>query len=126
MIAITSLFNLLVTHNVRVILTRIFFAFEACDWYHNNMLIANRCRLYPSPEQETLMCKTIGSSRYVYNLFLDTWNTTYKYTGEGMTYSTCAASLTELKKVLPWLKEVDSTALQSALRSLSNAFSAFF
>jgi len=62
----------------------------------------------------------------VYNLFLDTWNTTYKFTGEGMTYSSCSAFLTELKRVVPWLREADSTALQSALRNLSDAFSAFF
>jgi putative transposase len=34
--------------------------------------------------------------------------------------------MTELKKVLPWLKEAESTALQSSLRNLSNAFSAYF
>ena len=34
--------------------------------------------------------------------------------------------LTELKQVLPWLKERDLTALQSALRNLSDAFNAFF
>lgn len=55
------------------------------------------------------MSQTIGSSRYVYNLFLDTWNTTYKFTGAGMTYSSCSAFLTELKRVVPWLKEADAT-----------------
>ena len=34
--------------------------------------------------------------------------------------------MTELKKVLPWLKEAESTALQSSLRNLSNAFNAYF
>ena len=43
-----------------------------------------------------------------------------------MSYNACSASLTELKQVLPWLKEADSTALQSALRNLSDAFTAFF
>ena len=90
------------------------------------MLTANKCKLYPTDEQITVMTKTLGCSRYVYNLFLDTWNTTYKYTGKGMSYSACSASLTELKQVNSWLKEADSTALQSALRNLSDAFSAFF
>ncbi len=90
------------------------------------MLIANKLRMYPSEEQTVYMNKTIGATRYVYNLFLDTWNTTYKFTGEGMTYSSCSAFLTELKRVVPWLREADSTALQSALRNLSDAFSAFF
>jgi putative transposase len=43
-----------------------------------------------------------------------------------MSYSACSASLTELKQVLSWLKEADSTALQSALRNLSDAFAGFF
>ena len=43
-----------------------------------------------------------------------------------MSYNSCSASLTELKKVVPWLKEADSTALQSSLRDLSDGFNAFF
>ena len=68
----------------------------------------------------------MGCVRYVYNLYLDTWNTCYKHIGEGMSYKTCSANMTELKQVLPWLKEADATALQSSLRNLSDAFSAFF
>ena len=90
------------------------------------MLTASKCRMYPNQKQESQAVKTFGSCRYIYNLFLAVWNTVYQYTGSGMSYYSCSASLTELKKVLPWLKEADSTALQSALRDLSDAFSAFF
>ena len=90
------------------------------------MLIASKCRMYPNKLQEEQAVKTLGSCRYIYNLFLDAWNTVYRFTGSGMSYHSCSASMTELKKVLPWLKEADSTALQSALRNLSDAFSAFF
>ena len=76
--------------------------------------------MYPDHKQCEQVIKTLGSCRYVYNLFLDVWNTTYKYTGSGMSYNSCSASMTELKKVLPWLKEADSTALQSSLRNLSD------
>ena len=90
------------------------------------MLTASECRMYPNQKQESQAVKTFGSCRYIYNLFLVVWNTVYQYTGSGMSYYSCSASLTELKKVLPWLKEADSTALQSALRDLSDTFSAFF
>ena len=90
------------------------------------MDIACKCRMYPDHKQCEQAIKTLGSCRYVYNLFLDVWNTTYKYTGSGMSYNSCSASMTELKKVLPWLKEADSTALQSSLRNLSDGFTAFF
>ncbi|MBR3141983.1 MAG: helix-turn-helix domain-containing protein [Clostridiales bacterium] len=48
------------------------------------MLTANKCKLYPTEEQISIMSKTLGCSRYVYNLFLDVWNTTYKFAGKGM------------------------------------------
>jgi len=41
-------------------------------------------------------------------------------------YNSCCKNMTELKKVLSWLKEAESTALQSSLRNLSNAFSAYY
>ena len=89
-------------------------------------MIADRCRLYLNHEQTSYAVKTIGSCRYIYNLYLNTWDTVYRHTGKGMSYNSCCKNMTELKKVLPWLKEAESTALQSSLRNLSNAFSAYF
>ena len=34
--------------------------------------------------------------------------------------------MTSLKKALPWLKEVDSTALQNSIQSLGEAFSSYY
>lgn len=39
---------------------------------------AYKSRLYPNKKQETLIATTIGSSRFVFNYFLDKWNRTYK------------------------------------------------
>lgn len=39
---------------------------------------AYKYRLYPNKKQETLIATTIGSSRFVFNYFLDKWNRTYK------------------------------------------------
>src|SRR5699024_6072988 len=47
-------------------------------------------------------------------------------TGKGLTYTTCSSQLTQLKKELEWLKEVDSIALQSSLKNLADAYSRFF
>ena len=92
----------------------------------NKKMIAVRCRLYLNQEQTEYAVKTLVACRYVYNLFLDTWDTVYRYTGKGMSYNSCSKNMTELKKVLPWLNEADSTALQSSLRNLSSAFNAYF
>ena len=90
------------------------------------MLIATKCRMYPNKNQAELASKTLGCCRYVYNLYLNVWNIAYQFTGQGMSYKSCSANMTELKKVLPWLKEADSTALQSSLRDLTDGFDAFF
>ena len=89
---------------------------------------AYKFRLYPNKEQSTLINKTIGCSRYVYNYFLNNWNETYKETGKGLSYGKCSAQLPSLKKreETEWLKEVDSIALQSSLRNLSDSFDRFF
>src|SRR5690606_3221633 len=77
-------------------------------------------------EQVELINKTFGCSRFVFNYFLDKWNETYEQTGKGLSYNTCSKQLTQLKKELSWLKEVDSTALQNSLKHLDNAFKRFF
>ncbi|OOR45458.1 IS200/IS605 family element RNA-guided endonuclease TnpB, partial [Bacillus pseudomycoides] len=89
---------------------------------------AYKFRIYPNKEQEILIAKTIGCSRFVFNHFLTLWNDTYKETGKGLTYPSCSAELTQLKKKQDtiWLKEVDSIALQSTLKNLADAFSRFF
>ncbi|PET54644.1 transposase, partial [Bacillus sp. AFS001701] len=87
---------------------------------------AYKFRIYPSKEQKTLIDKTIGCSRFVFNHFLGQWNDTYKETGKGLTYNSCSAELTKLKTELVWLKEVDSTALQSSLKNLADSYSRFF
>ncbi|AMQ66549.1 transposase [Bacillus phage Shbh1] len=87
---------------------------------------AYKFRIYPTKEQEILIAKTIGCSRFVFNRFLGQWNDTYKETGKGLTYNSCSAELTQLKKKLVWLKEVDSIALQSSLKNLADSYTRFF
>ncbi|MDM5427588.1 MULTISPECIES: IS200/IS605 family element RNA-guided endonuclease TnpB [Bacillus] len=89
---------------------------------------AYKFRIYPNKKQEILIAKTIGCSRFVFNYFLALWNDTYKEARKGLTYFSCSAKLTQLKKQQDtiWLKEVDSIALQSTLKNLADAFSRFF
>ena len=90
------------------------------------MFKAYSFRLYPSNEQEILMAKTFGCVRFVYNHFLAEWQALYDETGRNLTCNACSKNLTTLKKELTWLEEVDSTALQSALKHLATGFLAFF
>ncbi|KFN02417.1 transposase [Bacillus clarus] len=87
---------------------------------------AYKFRIYPNTEQKIRIAKTIGCSRFVFNYFLTKWNDVYKETGKGLTYGTCSSQLPTLKKEFVWLKEVDSTALQSSLQNLTDSYSRFF
>ncbi|MGZ0086659.1 IS200/IS605 family element RNA-guided endonuclease TnpB [Caldibacillus thermoamylovorans] len=86
---------------------------------------AYKFRIYPNKQQEVLMTKTFGCSRFVFNYFLAKWEDAYKQTGKGLTYKTCSSQLTQLKKELTWLNEVDSVALQSSLKNLADAYARF-
>ncbi|MCY9664792.1 IS200/IS605 family element RNA-guided endonuclease TnpB [Paenibacillus alginolyticus] len=83
-------------------------------------------RIYPTSEQATLINKTIGCCRFVFNRFLVLWNDTFKETGKGLTYGACSATLTKLKQELAWLQEPDKFSLQNALRNLNDAYNRFF
>ncbi|RED76130.1 IS200/IS605 family element RNA-guided endonuclease TnpB [Cohnella phaseoli] len=86
---------------------------------------AYKYRIYPNREQERLIHRTFGCSRFVFNHFLTQWNEKYAATGKGLTYNSCATVLPILKKQFEWLREVDSIALQSAVRHVSDAFERF-
>ncbi len=87
---------------------------------------AYKFRLYPTKEQQGVINKIIGSCRYVYNYFLHKKSETYKASKKTLTYNRCATDLKELKQELPWLKEVDSIALQQSLRDLETSYKNFF
>ena len=82
---------------------------------------AYKFRIYPNQEQQELIDKTIGCSRFIYNEFLaKSKDNQYK------SYSKNSKELTQLKKEYTWLKEVDSIALQQSLKDLDRAFKNFF
>lgn len=85
-------------------------------------------RLYPNKEQCTLIDKTIGCSRFVYNYYLNERIIKYKNEQINLSCFDCINDLSKLKKSndFIWLKEVDSTALQQSLKDLDLAYSNFF
>lgn len=85
-------------------------------------------RIYPNREQQSLIQRTFGCCRFVYNHYLDLRKKAFEETGESLNYYDCAKDLTVLKRQdeTLWLKEVDSTSLQSSLRDLDDAYQNFF
>ena len=85
-------------------------------------------RIYPTVEQEILLAKHFGCTRYIYNHFLNERKEQYHADKKSDNYYKQAATLTKLKKEedTKWLKDVNSQTLQFALRSLDTAFLNFF
>ena len=87
---------------------------------------AYKFRIYPNSEQKTLLSKTFGCTRMIYNYYLNKRIKLYEEEKITFGYTKCAKDLTFLKKEKEFLKEVDSIPLQQALRHLDTAFQNFF
>jgi putative transposase len=85
-----------------------------------------RYRLYPNECQRQLIEKTFGCCRFVYNLALEVKTSAYKSAGVSLSAFDLFYQLTDLKTVTPWLKEVDSQALQASVKRIDRAFDNFF
>lgn len=83
-------------------------------------------RIYPNAEQQTLIQKTFGCARYVYNYFLAQRIAEYKTTGKSLTWFQQDKALTVLKQEIGWLREPDKCALQNSLKDLDTAYKNFF
>ena len=83
-------------------------------------------RLYPNKDQEEIINKTIGSSRFIYNYFLEDKIKEYKETGKSKSAYDQIKLIPSLLKENPWLKEVDSCALRTSIFHLEDAFQRFY
>ena len=85
-----------------------------------------KVRIYPTKEQQILLEKTFGASRFVYNHFLKLKQYLYQEFNIKITYNHTSKMLTELKRQKPWLKFLDSCSLQNALKDLDKAYKRFY
>ena len=83
-------------------------------------------RLYPNIKQQEQISRNFGCCRYVFNYFLAQRQKAYEKAGKSPTQFQQAKQLTALKQEFTWLKEADSTSLQSALQDLDRAYQNFF
>ncbi|UXE61815.1 MAG: transposase [Woronichinia naegeliana WA131] len=89
---------------------------------------AFRLRFYPTPEQESLLRRTLGCVRLVYNKALHERTQAWYERQERVGYSETSSLLTQWKKEedLDFLNEVSCVPLQQGLRHLQTAFTNFF
>ena len=91
------------------------------------MIKSIKIRLFPTQEQELLMFKAIGCSRFAYNWALGKCNDLYS---QGLKYnmSNIRKEFTQLKKEeeFKWLNEISNTTMVESMRNLDKAFKSFF
>jgi putative transposase len=89
---------------------------------------AFKYRFYPTPEQETLLRRTMGCTRLVYNRALAARTEAWYKRQERVGYCESSKMLTGWKKQedLQFLNEVSAVPLQQGLRHLQTAFTNFF
>jgi putative transposase len=92
------------------------------------MRTAYKCRAYPDPEQASVLNRTFGCVRVVWNRALAWRQARYRDGQAGTSYGQASAYLTALKATeeLGWLTEVSTVPLQQALRHQQAAFAGFF
>ncbi len=85
-------------------------------------------RFYPTPEQESLLRRTLGCVRLVYNKALHERTQAWHERQERVGYAQTSSMLTDWKKQeeLDFLNEVSCVPLQQGLRHLQTAFTNFF
>lgn len=89
---------------------------------------AFKYRFYPTPDQESLLRRTLGCTRLVYNRALTARTEAWYERQERVGYNQTSSLLTDWKKQdeLDFLNDVSSVPLQQGLRHLQTAFSNFF
>jgi putative transposase len=92
------------------------------------MRTAYKCRAYPDPEQASLLNRTFGCVRVVWNRTLAWRQARYRGEQVSTSYTQASGYLAALKSTqeLGWLNEVSSVPLQQAIRHQQAAFTGFF
>src|SRR6266581_432072 len=91
------------------------------------MRTAYKCRAYPDPEQASVLNRTFGCVRVVWNQTLAWRHARYHGEQARTSFTQANAYLTAMKATedLGWLNEVSSVPLQQAIRHQQVAFSNF-
>jgi len=90
------------------------------------VLRAYKYRIYPTKEQQVKINQTLGVCRFVYNYMLAKKNEAYKKDKTKLSAFDLCYDLPDLKKEYPWIADVDSQAVQMAVKKIDSAFAKFF
>lgn len=91
-----------------------------------HMLKAYKYRIYPNKKQAQMIDKTIDTCRIVYNVALETKIQVWQSAKVNLTAYDLINQLPELKEAYTWMNDVDSQALQAAVKKVDIAFKNFY
>lgn len=83
-------------------------------------------RIYPNKEQQILLAKHFGATRWIFDYGLQRKIEEYQKNKKSLSCFQISKELPELKRKNEWLKEINAQSLQMALRQLDNAYTNFF
>lgn len=90
------------------------------------MFKSYKYRIHPTEDQKVLIEKTFGCCRLVYNLALQVKVDSYKSAEINLSGYDLCKQLSPLKREFPWLKEVDSQALNESVMRVETNFKRYF
>lgn len=87
---------------------------------------AIKVKIYPKKWQKELIEKHFGCCRLIYNFGLERKTKTYQETKKSISIYAIQKEIPKMYEEKPWLKEVNSQAIQQSLKDLDSAFAHFF
>ncbi|MGL5623146.1 RNA-guided endonuclease InsQ/TnpB family protein [Cetobacterium sp.] len=91
------------------------------------MILSKKIRLKPDKTQESLLCKSTGTARFIYNWTLGRQKENYENGGKFISDNDLRKEITQLKKTeLSWLSEVSNNVAKQAVKDACNSYKSFF
>ena len=83
---------------------------------------AYKFRMYPNEIQKSKLNSFMGTSRFIYNYYLNKKESMYKEKNINYKLNEMKKDIKELYKEYEWLKEVDSSLIRTTLDDLDKAY----
>ncbi|MGL4426140.1 MAG: RNA-guided endonuclease InsQ/TnpB family protein, partial [Cetobacterium sp.] len=91
------------------------------------MILSKKIRLKPDKTQESLLWKSTGIARFIYNWTLGRQKENYENGGKFISDNDLRKEITQLKKTeLSWLSEVSNNVAKQAVKDACNSYKSFF
>lgn len=92
------------------------------------MILTNKIRLKPTPEQEKKLRQSAGTARFIYNWTLAKQEENYKNGGKFISNNDIRKEITQLKQTedFIWLNEVSNNVAKQAVKDACDAYKRYF